>query len=332
MHAPSRPAVPLLPLVAFVVLGCSPDARGGDASAAGSWSGGAPVLETGSFTAELNGFPIHYEVHGSGPVLMAVPNSWGLSLEGLRSLFRPLEERLTLVYFDPRGMGGSGPVREDADRGMEAVRADFQALREHLGLERVHAIGWSNGAANLIYLAHERPETLASAIFLHSGASYTEEDGTRIAAEHPELAEAFGRFTSDVAANPRLTDPEKTERLRSLYLDVYFPAIAAGGGAARPMVAEAFRDAELSWPHAEYTQRTMAGFDARDLLPEIPVRSLVIAGAHDLLPPESMEPLARGLPDAEFVVFEASGHFAPLEEPEPFREAVFRFLGVAPGP
>jgi len=62
-----------------------------------------------------------------------------------------------MVYFDPRGMGGSGPVREDGDMGMAAVRADFDALRRHLGLDRVSAIGWSNGAMNLILLAAENP-------------------------------------------------------------------------------------------------------------------------------------------------------------------------------
>ena len=68
---------------------------------------------------------------------MALTNSWGLSLEALRAMYRPLEEKLTLVYFDPRGMGGSGPVREESDRGLAAVRADFQALRAHLKLQKV---------------------------------------------------------------------------------------------------------------------------------------------------------------------------------------------------
>ena len=81
-------------------------------------------LENGSFAATLGSHEIHYEVHGSGPVLMTVPNSWGLSLEGLRALYRPLEERLTMVYFDPRGMGGSGPVVEEADMGLEAHTSD----------------------------------------------------------------------------------------------------------------------------------------------------------------------------------------------------------------
>lgn len=319
-------------LLAVSVIGCSSEAprEGGEEAAPGSASASpaASPLENGSFTAELNGFRIHYEVHGSGPVLMTVPNSWGLSLEGLRAMYRPLEERLTLVYFDPRGMGESGPVREEADMGHEAVRADFQALREHLGLGAVGAIGWSNGAANLIYLAHERPETLSSAIFVHSGASFTDEDGRRLQEEHPDLIEAMGAFMAEVGADTALSGEEKTERLRSLWLETYFPAATADPEAMRPLLARTFAEAEFSWAHAGYTQRAWPGFDARELLPEIRVRSLVIAGAHDLVPPSAVQPLADGLPRSEFVVFEESGHFSPIEEPERFREAVFRFLGV----
>ena len=134
------------------------------------------ALENGSFKASLNGFGIHYEVHGEGPVLMVLSNSWGINIAALRVLFRDLENDLTLVYFDPRGMGESDPIREESDMGLAAVRADFDALRNHLGLETVNALGWSNGAINLVVLASEKPETLSSAIFLHGAAAFTDED------------------------------------------------------------------------------------------------------------------------------------------------------------
>ena len=89
-----------------------------------------------------------------------------------------------------------------------------------------------------------------------------------------------------------------------------------------------FEDAQLSWPHAAYTNKELPTFDTRGWLAAIPVRSLVIAGAHDLLPPERVKVLADGLPSAEFVVFEKSGHFSPVEEPDGFRAAVYAFLGV----
>ena len=84
----------------------------------------------------------------------------------------------------------------------------------------------------------------------------------------------------------------------------------------RVLVAEVFDGAQLSWPHAAYTNKELPTFDAGGLLAAIPVRSLVIAGAHDMVPPERVKALADGLPRAEFVVFERSGHFSPVEELE----------------
>ncbi len=297
----------------------APDAKAGPATAAG--------LANGSFTADLNGFRIHYEVHGQGPVLMALTNSWGLSLDALRSMYRPLEEKLTLVYFDPRGMGGSGPVREESDRGLAAVRADFQALRSHLKLERVNAIGWSNGAINLIWLAHEQPETLSSAIFVHGLASMGAEDVAAVQAQHPELMKTYGALMAAVS-KPGLSPAEQTALQRKMWLEDYFPALCAAPVEGKALVAEVFRDAELSWPHARYANEETPTFDTRDKLAAIPVRSLVIAGAHDMLPPSRVKVLADGLPRAEFVSFEQSGHFSPVEEPQAFKAAVYGFLGV----
>jgi proline iminopeptidase len=287
----------------------------------------ASGLVNGSFTAELNGFRIHYEVHGQGPVLMALTNSWGLSLEALRAMYRPLEEKLTLVYFDPRGMGGSGPVREDADRGLAAVRADFQALRAHLRLEKVNAIGWSNGAINLIWLAHEHPETLSAAIFVHGVASLTAEDDEEMAGKHPELMKKYVALLEAVK-KPGLSVADQNALQRKMWLDDYFPLLCTDPVKGRAVVDEVFRDAQLSWPHADYANKETPTFDARDKLAAIPVRSLVVAGAHDMLPPERVKALADGLPDARFVVFEKSGHFSAMEEPEGFKAAVYQFLGV----
>jgi len=286
------------------------------------------TLANGSFTVALDGRRIHYEVHGQGPVLMTVPNSWGLSFQALRAMYRPLEERLTLVYFDPRGMGASGPAVKDEDRGLAAVRADFQALRAHLKLDKVSAIGWSNGAINLIWLAAERPETLASAIFVHGMASFTAEDVKEVAAKHPDLWKRYGAFLAEVQ-KPGLSDADKTALERKLWLDEYFPTLVADPAKGKGLIGEVFREAQLSWPHAAQTDKEAGTFDAREKLPGIHVRSLVIAGAHDMAPPVRVKPLADGLPDATFVVFERSGHFSPVEEPEAFRTVVFGFLGVS---
>lgn len=285
-------------------------------------------IENGSFTVELNGFDIHYEVHGRGPVVMTVPNSWGLSLEGLRALYRPLEDRLTMVYFDPRGMGGSDPIREEADMGMVAVRADFDALRRHLGLEKVNAIGWSNGATNLILLAAEFPDTLSSAIFLHGAASFTEEDANVWATKYPGLMQVYQAHAQEMA-DESLTIEDKTARQRKLWLEVLFPKMLADPEPGKAMLQEMYAETDFSWPHADYANREAPVFDARDRLPAIKARCLVIAGARDILAPEKIKELHDGLADSKFVVFETSGHFAPVEEPEAFKTQVYEFIEAA---
>lgn len=293
-------------------------------------AGPAPAkatLANGSFKAELNGRTIHYEVHGQGPVLMTLTNSWGLTLDGLRGLYRPLEERLTLVYFDPRGMGASAPARTDADRGMAAVREDFDALRRHLKLERVNAIGWSNGAMNLQLLASEHPETIESAIFLHGVASYAREDMEAFAKKYPQMTARFAAFQQELA-DPKLSDDERTARQKRMWMKEYFPFLLADPQASKAAFEEAFRGQPFSHPHTRQTDVESAAFDARPQLGAITARSLVLAGEKDVAPPSKVKEMADGIRGATFRVFARSGHFAPIEEPEAFRQAVFEFLGV----
>ena len=118
------------------------------------------------------------------------------------------------------------------------------------------------------------------------------------------------------------------ETQRKVWREDYFPLLFADRTAAPAALDKVFGEAELSWPHAEYANRE-SFFDARDILAAIPVPSLVMAGAHDMAPPEKVKALADGLPHAKFVVFEHSGHFAPVEEPAAFEAAVWEFLGVS---
>ena len=306
---------------ATMLFACSPNGRDPDVAEV------LPGLENGSFTAELNGFQIHYEVHGQGPILMTVPNSWGLSLEGLRAFYKPLEDRLTMVYFDPRGMGESGPVVEPADMGMAAVRADFDALRRHLGLDDVAAIGWSNGAGNLILLAAEYPESVTRAIFLHGVASFTAEDGQRWAEQNPELAQVYAAFEQKMA-DEGLTDEEKTALLRKSWLEEIFPYSCCNRETGADMLTATFAEAQFSWPHADYANQEAPVFDARDQLPSISSSCLVVAGAHDSFPPSKAEELHAGIANSSFFVFESSGHFAPVEEPEAFRKLILGFINL----
>jgi pimeloyl-ACP methyl ester carboxylesterase len=269
---------------------------------------------------------IHYEIHGNGPVLMVLPNSWGINIPPLRAFFSQLENRLTPVYFDPRGIGDSGEVQVKTDISAATVRQDFDALRRHLGLAKANVIGWSNGATNLVLLASESPESISKAIFLHGSASFTAEDNEVFAKEHPELVRKYAAFLGEMN-DPSLSDGERNSRLRRLWLEEYFPVLAADPEKTKPKVEETFRDCPFSWRHLSYSEREWPTFDFRDRLPLITAPSLILAGARDLIPTARAEEMQKGIPESRLVIFQSSGHFAPLEEPEAFQNEVFDWIG-----
>lgn len=71
--------------------------------------------------------------------------------------------------------------------------------------------------------------------------------------------------------------------------------------------------------------------DQTDLLPTIPVPTLVIVGESDaLIPLDVAEATAKAIPNALLEVVPGAGHVANLENPEVFNRAFAEFLSTLP--
>ena len=67
--------------------------------------------------------------------------------------------------------------------------------------------------------------------------------------------------------------------------------------------------------------------DSRETLARIDVPVLVVVGEEDALtPPSESEAMAEVLPHARLVRIPGAGHLAPVEQPEPFNDALISFL------
>ncbi len=67
--------------------------------------------------------------------------------------------------------------------------------------------------------------------------------------------------------------------------------------------------------------------DLRPQLKKIKVPTLVIVGRHDFITNVSMaEEMGKNIPNAELEIFEDSGHFVIVEEPEKFYRVIKAFV------
>ena len=82
-------------------------------------------------------------------------------------------------------------------------------------------------------------------------------------------------------------------------------------------------------PPATYRKavQLLTTFDRRAQLSAIAVPALLVAGSEDRVAPANvMQRMAQKIPGAEFVLLEGCGHLGPMDQPEPFNEALRGFL------
>jgi proline iminopeptidase len=80
-------------------------------------------------------------------------------------------------------------------------------------------------------------------------------------------------------------------------------------------------------PLKVFNEKEAPSLDLRPQLAKVTAPTLVIVGRHDFITNVAMaEEMVRNLPDARLEIFEDSGHFALVEEPEKFQRVVREFV------
>jgi proline iminopeptidase len=274
--------------------------------------------------AHVNGTELFHLEAGKGLPCLVMHGGLGVDHSQFREGLDPLGDLLRLVYYDHRGNGRSGrPPIETLT--LAQLAADADALRAHLGLEKVAVLGHSYGGCVALQYALRYPRRLSHLLLVGTTAAwdYADEIITELQrrAASAEVVTALLEVATNDAEFARgqklatatlgfhTCDPERAERLFSS--TVWSPAACA-------------RSREL-----------MADCNVVSRLGEIEVPTLILAGRHDFFcPPSQSVRMHRGIRGSEMVVFERSGHYPFVEEAEAFRDAVRDWLvrEVIPAP
>ena len=255
---------------------------------------------------------------GNGTPVLAMHGGLGADHTYFRPWLDGLGDVAELTFYDHRGNGRSArPPLDDVDHAGRVADAD--ALRAQLGHERVVLLGHSYGGFLALRYALAHPERVRALVLVSTAATMQHWERVH---ENLDLHDATPAQRRAFEDRPFEDDADMLSTLQAL-LPLYFhrpdPAVMAAASAAVQVSSEA----------CTAGGRCMADYDVRNDLARLDVPTLVLAGRHDfLLPPDvTAEPLAAGIPGAELVVFEDSGHFPFIEENDAFLRVVRRFLG-----
>jgi proline iminopeptidase len=245
-----------------------------------------------------------------------------------------LAERVRLVGVDQRGILRSEPLEPGETVTPEVVVADYEALREALGVESWVLLAASAGAGPGLDYVVAHPEAVHAAVFDCPAwdGDLTERYRLPVAADlldrygQPEVAARC----RELAAKPdRIThDDDARGLLRALgghYMDLYFHDRAAAAAFDRIWAAFDEDDPQRSASHRSlaedmYTSRLPA-------LASLRVPSLLVRGEHDLVTaPQVVERYLADAPDARVHTIGGAGHFPSHERPDEYAAVVTEFV------
>ncbi|HYM38769.1 MAG TPA: alpha/beta hydrolase [Thermoplasmata archaeon] len=264
-----------------------------------------------AFATAPDGARILYRVSGKGPFALVMPVPWGLDSYVQTRGFSSLGFYMALVTFDPRGVGGSDPVRSEDEFSRDATVRDAAAVADAVGLPRSVVLGHSGGGAVALTYALRYPDRVSHLVLLSTAAWWSDPSPLRTDRGFPATEEAMReRMRDEVARSVRR--PE----IFAHAMDELLPRMR-------------FSPERLKWVVTVGANT----YDVRQRLEEIRVPTLIVHGRDDVrVPLERAEEVHRGIAGSRLVVLDDCGHWPHVEKRSEFVSAVKEFLGLEDRP
>lgn len=282
-----------------------------------------PLLETS------DGRTLAWEEVGSGPPLLCHPGGPGGSGRYFGGLSGLATERKVLLL-DPRGTGASDRPADPHAYELSDYAADIEAVREHLGLERLDLLGHSHGGFVAMAWAGAHPERVGRLVLANTAPRFT--DAIRrvrqaIMESHagePWFADAVAALEAHQAG--QYADDAELAALLEREMPFYFARWDDDARAAAALLQASGLNSDAL---RHFNEQVAAGMDLRAGLADVNAPTLVITGEADPFGEPAAGEIAGALPDARVVVLPGAGHFIFAESAsrDEWARAILDFLG-----
>lgn len=278
---------------------------------------------------QVEGGRIWYQIVGSNRdaiPLITLHGGPGSSHLGIEPLAEALGSKRPVIMYDQLGCGQSDRPDDVSLWTIERFMRELAALRDALGLKKVHILGHSWGTMLLADYLLTQPEGVASAIFSSPCLSANRwiEDADRNRKELPEDVQVVLR---ECEANGT-TDSEAYHNAEKVYMRKFLCRVERSEEESARRKA-AFGEAVYNYmwgPSEFHATGTLRDYDQTDRLHEISIPSLFTCGFYDEASPASTEYYHSLIAGSDFHVFPNSSHSPIDEEPEEYFRTVESFL------
>ena len=282
-----------------------------------------PPVEERRFVS-FDGTEIAYQAVGEGrPILLC--NGLGGGWEAWSHQIQYFRDRYRLLSWDYRGLYGSALPQDPGALRIADHARDAQHLLAEEGADRAAVVGWSMGVQVGLELFRASPDRVASLAMLNGLAGRPWDyvfNLNLVGRLLPPFLRGLRSMPKSIEAiirqATRLPDPGQWAKRIGL----------AAGTLDEQLVAElVMRLRELDMNTFIRMLERMGEHDGWDLLPQLDVPTLIVAGSRDVFTPRAAaERMARRTRGSEIMLLPGATHYAALEYPEMFNLRLEKFL------
>lgn len=255
-----------------------------------------------------DGGRLHYEVVGeAGRPVVVLLNGMTQTTANWKTQARGLAAAARVVTYDARGQGKSD-VGEEALT-LELHARDLVRLLDHLEVERASLVGFSHGSRVALAFANEAPERLERLVLSAATAEPTALAQT-IVRSWREILRLGGLEAMSWASLPNILGARFLADNQHMLDGIVRASVQRNSQAG----IERLLDAMIAYP------------SLKELASGVHSPTLVLYGEADLLVDRPGAARLAELTAGELESIPSVGHTLPIEAPEAFRAAIWRFL------
>ena len=269
------------------------------------------------------GDPTHDATH---PPVLLLHGGPGAPHDYLENLEQLADTGRRVIFYDQLGCGASDQPHQPDMWTVELFVEEVDAVRQALGLDRVHILGQSWGGMLAMEYALTQPSGVVSLLIESSPSSiplWIAEANRLREALPPETQATLLRHEADGTTD----SPEYAQAMQVFY-DRHVCRIIPNP----PSVQRTFEKIghevynTMNGPSEFHVIGTLKTWDVTPRLGEIHLPTLLLSGQYDEATPHIMEVVRDGIPGAEWVLFENSSHMSHYEEEERYLSVVTDWL------
>jgi proline iminopeptidase len=287
---------------------------------------GQRSLSSGEGFVDVPGGKVWYKIAGSGsrtPLLIVHGGPGGGSC-AVADLARRLSDERPIIIYDQLGGGRSEHPSDPSLWKIGRFVDELAAVRNALGLKRVHLLGHSWGGAVVAeYLLTAHPEGVESVTFsgpLLSTPRWIADANTLVA----QLPEEVRQTIVENERRGTTNSPEYKKATEVFYSRFLFHRQPAPQFPACPLNQTVY---EQMWGPSEfYATGNLRDFDRVDRLSEISVPVLFVVGRFDEVTVATASDFQGRIAGAKLQVIENAGHVSYVDEPRTYARTIRRFL------